>query len=455
MKGLLLFLALVAGSIAGAQDSWNTSLLHNWQEDSIPGTTAYDNAYNEIWGMVINDREIAVIGSTYGTHMFDVTDPSNVTDVGYVEGAVTGPIMIHRDFHDFGGYLYTVADEGFSSLQIIDVSNLPDSYEVVYDSSTLFQRSHNIFIDEANAVMYVCGGNSQLDLYSLEDPTNPTLIIDCDASVSGWNAIGYCHDVYVKDGIAYCNAADALYIVDFTTPDSPVILGNISDYPESGYNHSGWLHGDGDMYALADETHGARIKICDVSDPTDINVISLIASEVDDLSIVHNLIFHEDILHVSHYYDGYYAFDCSDPENPFVAAYYDTSEIPHQPSYEGAWGVYPFLPSGNILVSDMQEGLFVIEVTPATSIEEVAAAGPQVFPNPASPGGKLHLQGVEIDAGTKVYLTSLDGKQTVLDQWSAFANVLRTELPESLPAGAYVLSVVKGDAIQNMRLICR
>ena len=46
--------------------------------------------------------------------------------------------LYHRDYHDYQAYLYAVSDEGASSLQIIDMSTLPDSVSLVYDSSDLF-----------------------------------------------------------------------------------------------------------------------------------------------------------------------------------------------------------------------------------------------------------------------------------------------------------------------------
>ena len=52
-------------------------LLYNWQDSTLVGSWAYNNTYNEIWGLEINDSEIAIIGSTAGTHFFDVTDPLN------------------------------------------------------------------------------------------------------------------------------------------------------------------------------------------------------------------------------------------------------------------------------------------------------------------------------------------------------------------------------------------
>ena len=443
----LLLLGLFAWSGLSAQDASNAELLFHWYDQEIPGSNVYDNAYNECWGMVEGGREYAVIGTTLGTHIFDVTEPETAYEAAFVEGAVTGGIIIHRDFHDYNGYLYAVADEGFSSLQIIDITGLPDAVEVVYDSSEHFQRSHNIFID--GDVLYVCGGNTTLDLYSLEDPENPTLIIDCDQDVPGWNQIGYLHDIYVKDGIAYCNNGSQLYIVDFTDTSNPVVLGDISEYPEPGYNHSGWLHPDGNLYAMADETHGSDIKLIDVSDPSDLSVITTFQSNVAENSIVHNLIWNGDFLHVSHYYDGYYVWDCSDPENPVLAAYYDTCTIPHQFSYEGAWGVYPLLPSGNVIVSDMQEGLFLIRPELSTGMEEQSTTAGAAFPNPAQAGTALTLPGAE---GTNVAIT--DGTGRLLTHCNADRQG-RVTLPASLETGWYVLRTQNTASSLTYRVFCQ
>ena len=74
MKNILFFCIL--SSSVYAQSGENLELLFNWNDPTIVGTTAYNNAYNEVWGLVVNEREFAVIGSTSGTHIFDVTDPS-------------------------------------------------------------------------------------------------------------------------------------------------------------------------------------------------------------------------------------------------------------------------------------------------------------------------------------------------------------------------------------------
>ena len=121
------------------------TLLYNWQDTSLVGSWAYNNIYNECWGFYVNDKEIAVIGSTEGTHFFDVSDPAYSSEIAFVAGAYTGAGVIHRDYHDYQGYLYAVCDEGnTSTLQIIDISNLPNSINTVYDSNNLFTKAHNI-----------------------------------------------------------------------------------------------------------------------------------------------------------------------------------------------------------------------------------------------------------------------------------------------------------------------
>lgn len=136
---------IVLTSVSIGQTSYNMSLLYNWKDSSITGSTLYDNSFNEIWGYANNGREYAIIGSSRGTHFFDVTNPSSPVLVDFVMGRDTGVNIVHRDFHDYKNYLYMVTDEGNGSLQIVDLSYLPDSVHMVYDSDTTIKLSHNIY----------------------------------------------------------------------------------------------------------------------------------------------------------------------------------------------------------------------------------------------------------------------------------------------------------------------
>ena len=64
-----------------------------------------------------------------------------------------------------------------------------------------------------------------------------------------------------------------------------------------------------------------------------------------------------DLLIISYYADGTRILDISDPTNPAEVAYYDTSNI--EGLYVGNWGTYAYLPSGYIISSDRQNGLFI------------------------------------------------------------------------------------------------
>lgn len=379
MKNIITILILLFSFFCNSQEA---NLIYNWNDTSLVGSWAYDNAYNEIWGFEINNHEFAVIGSTAGTHIFDVSNVQNIYEIAFIAGAYTGGGVIHRDYHDFDGYLYAVCDEGSSStLQIIDISNLPYSFNVVYDDNALFNKAHNIFIDTSTAKLYACASNNAMDVYSLANPVLPVLINELN-----YPTIGHVHDAYVRNDTAYLNCGnDGFRVFDYSNVNSisnqPNLLGSLTSYPDAGYNHSGWLNKSGDIYAMQDENHGYDIKILDLSDFTNISVISVFNSGVDANSMAHNAIIKDNLLYVAYYHDGLRVYDISNPNTPIEVCYYDTYSPNNHSSYRGAWGVYPYLSSGNILVSDMQTGFYIFKCD-ATSNIETEKINEIIFPNP-------------------------------------------------------------------------
>jgi len=361
----------------------NTNLLYHWEDTTLVGSTAYNNTYNEIWGLNINGYEFAVIGSTAGSHIFDITNPTNANEVAFIAGAYTGPGVIHRDYHDYNGYLYIVCDEGSpSTLQIVDISDLPNSVNTVYDSNNLLNRVHNIFIDTATAKLYACATGDAMEVFSLSNPENPTLI-------HTYNDVGHVHDAYVINDTAFLNCGnDGLRIMNYSNVvnpgDLPIELASFTSYPDAGYNHSGWLTDDGNIYAMQDENHGYDVKILDVSDFSNITVLSTFNSGVDPNSMAHNGIIKDNLLYIAYYHDGLRVFDITNPSNPVQVNNYDTYLPNDHISYRGAWGVYPYLESGNVLVSDMQTGLYVFELSNSSTYISENKNSISVFPNPTS-----------------------------------------------------------------------
>ena len=51
----------------------------------------------------------------------------------------------------------------------------------------------------------------------------------------------------------------------------------------------------------------------------------------------------------------------SDPENPREVGFFDTAPYKEGPGFGGAWNNYPYFESGTVIVTSMQEGLFVLK----------------------------------------------------------------------------------------------
>jgi choice-of-anchor B domain-containing protein len=465
---LLIFSFISLNTFAQPQEA---NLLGTWNDPTLPPSSFHNNTYNEIWGLAVNDAEIAVIGSTMGTHFIDVTDPSNPTEItdAFVPGAVQGTNIVHRDYHDFGGYLYTVCDESSNStLQIIDISDLPNSVNVVYDSNDILNRAHNIFIDSASARIYASGvrrngisGFTNIQVIDISDPTAPVVL-------NNYNDIPYSHDVYVEDDIVYSNCGnDGFFVVDFTDATNPIILGSMSTYTQQGYNHSGWLANDKQHYYLADETFNRDMKVVDVSDFDDISVLSTFNAEQTLATIPHNLIVRCDVLYVSYYFEGIQIYDISDPANPVRTHFYDTStETNTNGLYRGNWGVYPFLPSGNILASDMQNGLFVLEAISEHNCEgSVSTKTPTdiynniiTYPQPATDFIQIELQTTDNQADTNSELIDLTGRtvqvfapQNLLEG----KNEITFDLNSSISNGIYFLRISSEKGSQSHKIIVK
>ena len=375
---------------------FDTTLLYHTQFNEPSHSPKMRQYFNEIWGWhnPADNREYAIIGVHAGVYIFDVT---NIDSCYMADFILAKDIAdVHRDYKTHSHYLYAVADEGNNSLQIIDLSTLPDSASLVYDSDEFVRQSHNIQI--ADGVLYMVSpktpdgrisGFRMLDIDT--NPEVPTLIADFELPSGQGVEV---HDMYVRDNIAYCsNGNSGLFFYNISNPNNITTVNQITVYSEQGYNHNSWLSEDGNTLYFSDETHGMGIKSYDITDFNNIYQNAIFRSNVG--AIPHNHFVKGDSLYVGYYHDGVYVFNIEDPSCPYPVAYYDTyDENFGYHSFQGAWGVYPYLPSGTILASDLQNGLFVFtleeitSVTPplcfSSNISESKLSEIQIYPNPAT-----------------------------------------------------------------------
>ncbi|MBI3141850.1 MAG: choice-of-anchor B family protein [Bacteroidetes bacterium] len=325
--------------------------------------------YNDIWGWEDDwGREYVIMGSLDSTYFIEVTFPDKPVLRDVVAGRDDS--CIHRDYKTYGHYAYGVADEGHSSLQVFDLAYLPDSVHVVYDSEEYTRRCHNIFIhgDRAYLASNLHPDWGFIPMSVLELGRNPEkpyasthlspLVID------GVPQFTHVHDVFVQGDIAYCsNGNGGLYAYLLgDAPNSFQLQGVLGNYPDQGYNHSAWGSADRRYMAMADETHGMKLKMLDIEDLSDIKVLSTFGSHSELGSIPHNPFILGDKCFVSYYHEGLVVFDISNPGQVELAGQYDTypdNGDTAYAGYEGCWGTYPFFSSGTIAASDMTHGLFL------------------------------------------------------------------------------------------------
>ena len=365
--------------------------------DLVPESRSASN----LWGFVDLDdrREYAVIGLNNGTAVVEVTDPMHPRVVGSVPGRVSvwrevkvyQPWNAAKQQHD--AYAYVVTEAADAGLQVIDLSKLPASISLL-STFTGFKTAHTVFIanvdpasgapnvPDVQPVLYIEG--SDLGFLSL-DITRPEAPL-----ISGRLLNSYVHDVWAGvfrgDRARACGGGretcevvvdwggDAVRIVDFTTKENPVVLAAFR-YPDLGYAHSGWISRDGRYLFSFDEldewnTHeNSRIRVLDISDLANPTLAAVWTSATK--AIEHNGYAVGDKLYVSYYERGMAIFDVSQPTAPREIGFFDTFPSADEAEFHGAWGVYPFLPSGTLLVSNIDGagGLFVLR-------EPIAAIAP-------------------------------------------------------------------------------
>lgn len=318
------------------------------------------NAFNDVWGFVTDDgREYAAIGTVSGTVIANCTDPTAPYETGFVDGTN----CTWRDMKYYQGYLYSVND-CIGGVQVIDVNDPENPVLVNEFGNTFFNAAHNVQIDTDAGILYACGTNKGTCIYDLNASlTNPPLIRTWNGQgISGFNVNGYVHDLHVQDGIAYvCLINDGLFAT-LDVSNLPTITKLDQAASGEDFTHSCWVNESNTIAVVADETGGTRhLQVWDVEDPTDIKTIKNLNQGPQTLP--HNPYIVDDVVHTSYYRIGYVAVDISDPDNPVEIGEYDT--IPNEPTqfgFDGAWGCYPFQPSGHVYVNDITTGFHILKL---------------------------------------------------------------------------------------------
>jgi choice-of-anchor B domain-containing protein len=361
------------GEPRGPQFQSQNITLRSWLPSSAFGSP---QNFNDCTGYTSPaGREYAIIGSYLGTHFVEVTDPINPQIVGFVDG----PDSLWRDIEVKNGYAYAVSEGGWG-VQVIDIRNIDaTSNRVRFVRNATpngYTTTHTILTNPDSPYLYICGSNinsarSLAVLSVAADPENPTF-------VGQWAepTARYAHEAQIvtyKTGpLAGREIAYSFYIygggvdiLDVTDKTNIRRIG-VANEPQQHGSHQGWLTPDLRYMFVDDELDEdsgvtpSLTRIFDMADPLNPVFVSGFAS--GSTAKDHNQYVHNGFLFQSNYESGLRVYDVSNPLNPIQVAFFDTYPDGETANYNGQWGNYPFFPSGTIIASDMQRGLFVMSL---------------------------------------------------------------------------------------------
>ena len=360
----------IGGSAAGFACS-RVSLRARVPLDTMNGT-----AGNDIWGWfdTSTGNEYALLGMTNGTAFVDVTDADNPVFLGRLPTQTQSSTW--RDIKVYQDHAYIVADNaGAHGMQVFNLTRLrgvtaPQDFtaDTVYGD---FGNAHNIAINEDTGFAYAVGSNTcsgGLHMINITTPNNP-LFAGCHSSADthDTHCVVYGGPDTDHQDAEICTSSNENHveITDVTIKAAPQTLATV-DYPQLGYVHQGWLTDDHRFLLIGDELDESNFGVqtrTHVFDVTDLDTPAYVfAYEASTRSIDHNLYVLGNRVFQANYTSGLRILEFTDLSSQQMTeiAFFDTFPSDDAATFDGAWSVYPYLPSGNVIVSDVINGLFIL-----------------------------------------------------------------------------------------------
>ncbi len=383
---ILLFIAVHSYSQTPCQNGFAGSFPCNDYDlmSQISLSTMNAGEGNDSWGWTdpTNGREYALIGLNNGTAFIDISNPTNPVYLGKLPTATSNSSW--RDVKVYKDHAFIVSEASGHGMQVFDltrlrnVSNPPQTFTA--DARyTEFGNAHNIVINEDTGFAYVVGAQRSSGPYrggplfiNIQDPKNP---INAGGFLSGGQR-AYTHDAQVvtytgpdsnytgREILIGSNEIEVV-IADITDKANPVTLSTIK-YADVGYTHQGWFTEDMRYFILGDETDEQGVgfntrtiifDFLDLDNPKEHMIYTGPTAAID-----HNGYVKGDKFYLANYRAGIRVIDISDIGNKNITEIgsFDTYPSNNGAAFNGVWNVYPYFNSGNIVISDIEGGFFLV-----------------------------------------------------------------------------------------------
>lgn len=450
-----------ANGFAGVYPCNGYDLLANMPVNILANTNGNPEG-SDLWGWTdsTTGKEYAIAAMTNSTAFVDVTDPLNPIFLGRLDSNAGNNYW--RDVKVYKNHAFIVADNvGAHGMQIFDLTRLRGLTSAQnFTADKIFTEvtsCHNIIINEESGFAYLLGCNTFNGgpvFVNISDPKNPV-------SVGGYSSRGYTHDAQIvtyngpdsdytgKEIFIGSNGNDGgtndVVILDITDKSSPKFISKIS-YQNARYTHQGWFTEDQRFFILGDELDELRVGMnsrslifdfLDLDNPKLSSTYSGPSAAID-----HNGYVKGNLYYMANYRAGIRVLDISNiaaaTNSMTEVGFFDTYPANNSTAFNGAWSVYPYFASGNIIVNDIERGLFVIRKSGTLSTNnQNLSTNFSVFPNPAST--KITIKGPTTTTIKNIRVYNVLGQKVFeIDNISQTKYVLNTE---SFKSGFYHLKI--------------
>lgn len=341
---------------------------------------------SDLWGWTdpASGREFVLIGLASGTAFVEITNPIAPLLIGNLPAH--GAPSTWRDIKVFSNHAYIVSEADGHGMQVFDLNQLlgvsaPPSVfaETAHYADQGLSNAHNIAINEQTGFGYIVGSHtcsSGLHIVNLAAPQAPTFA-GCFAED------GYTHDAQciLYDGadtehrgseICFAYNEDTLTIVDVSIKSAPRMLSRTS-YDGVAYTHQGWVTDD-HLFLLQgdelDETTLGHPTVTRVWNIVDLDRPGLVGLHTASTAAIdHNLYVRGRHLYHASYRAGLRVLSLDRVAEGVLqpVGFFDVYPADDAPEFNGAWSVYPFFLTGVVALSDVEQGLFLLNPAVATS----------------------------------------------------------------------------------------
>ncbi|MBK9109127.1 MAG: choice-of-anchor B family protein [Saprospiraceae bacterium] len=314
-----------------------------------------------IWHFVDrNGVEYAALGSRTALVVYSLEDPSKPIERYRASGVNT----TWREVFSYGDYIYGVTDASSDGVIIINMKEAPSKISHKFWTTNVTANNqtgdittcHTVFIDEKGILsLNGCGAWRGVLFFDLNvNPENPKFL--------GSETKRYCHDNFVRNDTMYSSDIyeGLLTIWDVKDQQNPKELATINT--PFAFTHNAWPSDDAKYVFTTDERENAFVASYDISDLTNIKLLDQWRpKDTEGTGVIpHNTRYLNGYLITAYYTDGVKIIDAHKPDNLIEVGSVDTY-TGNQRGFHGCWGVSPYLPSGTIVASDIEGGLFVIQ----------------------------------------------------------------------------------------------